>query len=113
LAESYADEEGVAAVAAQEAVAQKVLGSIPPFYVTEFGYALDKCGAPEGACSQAEQASKAKSAYEALLADPHVKGIWWYQSHDDGTGAWGYMNEDNTTRPSFSVLSALAKAQGQ
>jgi hypothetical protein len=113
LGENKADEQGVAAVAAQEAVAMRVLGSIPPFYVTEFGYALDKCGSPDGACSQSEQASKLHSAYEAFLADPHVKGIWWYQSHDDGTGAWGYMNDDGTTRPSFTVLSSLAKAQGQ
>jgi hypothetical protein len=113
LGESQADEEGVGAVAVQEAVAKRVLGAIPPFYVTEFGYALNKCGSPDGACSQSEQASKARSAYEALLADPHVMGIWWYQSHDDGTGAWGYMNNDGTTRPLFTVLSSLAVAQGQ
>lgn len=113
LGENHADEEGVAAVAAQESVARSVLGSVPPFYITEFGYDMSRCGASDGACSQSEQASKMKAAYEVFLADPHVQGIWWYQSHDDGTGQFGYMNNDNTTRPSFGVLSSIAQAQGQ
>jgi hypothetical protein len=113
LGENSADEQGVNAVAAQEAVADKVLGSVPPFYITEFGYDMSRCGAPDGACSQQDQASKMRSAYEVFLSDPHVAGIWWYQSHDDGTGKFGFMNSDNTTRPSFDVLSSIAQAQGQ
>ncbi len=113
LGEDDNDAAGIAAVPAQEAVAQAVLGSIPPFYVTELGYAIGLCGAPEGACSQLDQATKMQAAYAALLADPHVAGIWWYQSHDDGNGGFGFMNADNTTRPSFGALSAIAQAQGQ
>jgi hypothetical protein len=113
LGENSADEEGVQAVAAQESVAKTVLGTTPPLYITEFGYAMSRCGAPDGACSQLDQANKMHAAYEALLSDPHVAGIWWYESHDDSNGSFGFMNNDNTTRPSFSVLSSIAQQQGQ
>jgi hypothetical protein len=113
VGEDVADEEGVGAIAAQEAVAEQVLGGVPPIYVTEFGYNLSECGAPDGACSQSEQASRLRSAYQAFLSYPHVAGIWWYESHDDGTGMFGLMNSDNTTRPSFEALSAIAREQNQ
>jgi hypothetical protein len=113
LGENHEDTNGVNAVAAQESVAKTVLGSTPPVYITEFGYSLSNCGANDGACSQQEQASKMRSAYKILLADPHVAGIWWYQSHDDGTGSFGYMNNDNSTRPSFETLASIAAEQGQ
>lgn len=113
LNEDSADESGVQALAAQERVAQTVLGSVPTFYVTEFGYNMAACGAASGACSEAEQASKTRAAIKAFLGDPHFAGIFIYQSHDDGTGHFGYMNNDNTTRPTFGVLSELAKELGQ
>ncbi len=113
LGENSADTNGVNAVAAQEAVAKRVLGATPPFYVTEFGYSLSNCGTNDGACSEQEQATKMRSAYQVLLADPHVAGIWWYQSHDDGTGHFGYMNNDNSTRPAFATLASIAVEQGQ
>lgn len=113
LGQNSADEEGVKAVAAQEAVAKTVLGATPSIYITEFGYAMSRCGAPDGACSELDQANKMHAAYEALLSDPHVAGIWWYESHDDSNGSFGVMNNDNTTRPSFGVLSAIAQQQGQ
>ena len=112
LGENRDDTNGVNAVAAQEAVALKVLGAVPPFYITEFGYNIGST-ANEGASSQAEQATKARAAYKVLLSDPHVAGIWWYQSHDDSTGHFGYMNENNTVRPTFEVLSSFAKEEGQ
>jgi hypothetical protein len=113
LEENEADSNGVRAVAAQESVERAVLGATPATYITEFGFDLGKCGAPLGACSQAEQASKLSAAYKSFLADPHVAGIWWYQSHDDETGQWGYMNNDGSTRPAFQALSAMAVAEGQ
>ena len=85
----------------------------PRFYITEFGYSLSNCGQSDGACSEQEQATKMRSAYQVLLADPHVAGIWWYQSHDDGTGHFGYMNNDNSTRPAFATLASIAVEQGQ
>lgn len=113
LREDSRDDWGIGAAAADEQVAKTVLGAIPPFYVTEIGYALNDCGDTIGACSQSEQASKMQAAYEVLLADPHIAGIWWYQSHDDPTGAYGFMSDDNAVRPAFKVLSALATAAGQ
>jgi hypothetical protein len=113
LTENHFDEYGVAAIPAQEAVALAVLGSIPPIYITEFGYDLGRCGESIGACSQQEQASKTQASYRALLADPHVEGIWWYESHDDSTGLFGFMNNDNTVRPTFAVLSSFGLEQGQ
>ena len=113
LGENSDDTNGVNAVAAQEAVAQRVLGAVPPFYITEFGYSLSNCGESDGACSEPEQATKMRAAYRVLLADPHVEGIWWYQSHDDSSGRFGYMNSNNTTRSSFETLSSIAVEEGQ
>jgi hypothetical protein len=113
LGENSDDTNGVNAVAAQEAIAQRVLGAVPPFYITEFGYSLSNCGESDGACSEEEQATKMRAAYKVLLADPHVEGIWWYQSHDDSSGHFGYMNSNNTTRPSFETLSSIAVEEGQ
>jgi hypothetical protein len=113
VGENTGDDSGTAAVAAQEAVAGTVLGSIPTFYVTEFGYALHRCGETIGACSKPEQARKLQAAYEVFLADPHIAGLWWYQSHDEGGGDWGIMSKRNAKRPSFKTLSAIAQSVGQ
>jgi hypothetical protein len=110
VGENSHDDSGSAAVAAEESVAKAVLGSIPPFYVTEIGFDLSRCGATLGACSERQQASKMQAAYSALLADPHVGGIWWYQSHDDGTGDFGFMDSSSRPRPSFNTLSSIAKS---
>jgi hypothetical protein len=113
LGENNHDTYGVRAAAADETVARRVLGAYPPFYITEFGYDLGACGWNAGACSQEEQAVKLSAAYAEFLADPHVRGIWWYQSHDDTTGQWGFMNRDNSVRPSFGALAQIAAQQGQ
>ncbi len=114
LGENSADYSGTGAIPAQEGVARTVLGGVPPIYITEFGYNLANCGAPSGACSQEEQATKLTSAYKAFLSDPHVAGIWWYQAHDDSTGNYGLINSDNTTpRPSLTALATIAREQGQ
>jgi len=113
VAENVHDDWGVASVAALESVAGAVLGAIPPFYVTEFGFDLRRCGSEIGACSKREQASKMRAAYEVFLSDPHIAGIWWYQSHDDHTGHFGFMSNKNVPRPAFKTLSAIAAAVGQ
>jgi hypothetical protein len=113
LHENSADAYGVEAIPAQQTVEKTVLGAIPPTYITEFGYDLGRCGQVNGACSQQEQANETRAAYEAFLANPHVAGIWIYQSHDDGTGQFGYMNNDNTTRPTYNVLTTFATTEGQ
>jgi hypothetical protein len=108
IEENSHDTYGVGAVAADEAIAARVLGSIPRFYITEFGFNLEACGTGSGACSSREQATKLQAAYSRFLADPHVAGIWWYQSHTDSTGDWGYMNSDGSLRPSFRALARIA-----
>jgi hypothetical protein len=113
LGENTHDDWGISAAAADEAVAKTVLGAIPPFYVTEIGYAIGRCGISAGACSTREQASKLQAAYEVFLADPDIAGIWWYQSHDDPTGNYGFMSAQNVPRLSFKVLAGLAAAVGQ
>jgi hypothetical protein len=113
LGEDNHDDYGVSAAAAEEKVAATVLGSTPPVYVTEFGYDLRSCGKSIGACSARDQANKMQAAYSALLADPHVAGIWWYQSHDDNTGHFGFMNKRSKPRRSFKTLATLAAAEGQ
>ena len=113
VGENHHDDYGVSAIAAEESVARTVLGSIPSFYVTEFGYSLSACGRDLGACSAKEQAAKMKSAYSVMLADPNIAGIWWYQSHDDSTGRFGFMTNANKPRPSFKTLSAIAVGAGQ
>ncbi|HUB75843.1 MAG TPA: hypothetical protein VL977_02245, partial [Solirubrobacteraceae bacterium] len=109
VGESAQDDHGTGAVAAQEAVARQVLGAVPPFYITEFGFALNRCGSSLGACSTADQARMMLAAYRVFLSDPHVAGIWWYQSHDDSTGDWGFMTDQNQPRPSMHTLSTIAR----
>ncbi len=113
LGENQHDDYGVNAAAADEAVARTVLGSTPPFYITEFGFDLRRCGQGVGACTKKEQAKKLTAAYSSFLADPHVQGIWWYVSHDDSTGAWGVVNDSGRGRPSLKALSRIAVAAGQ
>jgi hypothetical protein len=113
VGENTHDNWGTAAAAADEAVARTVLGTLPPFYITEFGYDLGRCGHNLGACSTADQARRMRAAYNVFMADPGILGVWWYQSHDDGTGQWGFMNSNNTVRPSFRTLSSLAHLAGQ
>ena len=113
VGENRHDDYGLGAITAEEGVTRTLLGAIPAFYVTEFGYSLRDCGRDLGACSKREQAGKLEAAYSVMLADPHIAGIWWYQSHDDGTGRFGFMNRNNTARPAFKALSAIAAGTGQ
>jgi hypothetical protein len=110
-----ADEYGTAAVAAQEAVAADVLGSIPPVYVTEEGFNLAACTYSDaGACSLADLDTKLQDAMAIFLADDHIEGVWWYDSLDYGPDdRWGVLNDDDTPRAAFTDLSAIAQAQGQ
>ena len=113
LGEDSDDTNGVNAVAAQESVARSVLGTIPPFYITEFGYSLDNCGTSSAPAPSKNRPPRCEPPIRYFLKDPHVAGIWWYQSHDDSIGQFGYMNRDNTTRPAFQTLSSIATEQGQ
>jgi len=99
------DEVGTAAVVQQEQLAKSIIGSIPPFYITEYG--VNQWGLSTSDCPgnvQGEQAYQVTAAYNVFIADSHVKGIWLYQTEDDGSGAWGVINRDGSTRPSFNAL---------
>ncbi len=113
VGENSHDDWGTASVAADESVAHAVLGSVPPVYVTEIGFDLARCGDTLGACSVGQQSSEMRAAYAELLGDAHVRGIWWYQSHDDPTGHFGFMDDNGAPRPSFTTLSAIARSVGQ
>jgi hypothetical protein len=106
IGQNHADESGTDAVAAQEALAKTVIGTVPPFYITEWGIDMvdQNLATHCGADRQQGQAYDMTAGYNAFLADPNVRGIWWYSAHDDGTGQWGLFNNDNTTRPSFNAL---------
>jgi hypothetical protein len=108
IGENSHDTYGVLSVPADEHVARRLLGAYPNFYITEFGFNLAGCGTPPGACSQSDQASKLRVAYGSFLSDAHVAGIWWYQSHSDSTGDWGYLNRDNSPRPAYGALAQIA-----
>lgn len=109
------DSFGTAAVNAQENLLLNEVGAIPPIYATEFGY--NRCGPsdwPGTVGSNEEAANAIQAAYPQFLNDANVKGIWYFQSHDYyGDNCWGFMNNDNTTRPQFGVLSGFALSQGQ
>jgi len=111
VGENSHDTYGVQSVPADERVARRDLGAYPAVYITEFGFNLAACGTPSGACSQDEQASKLRAAYASFLSDPHVAGIWWYQSHTDSTGDWGYLNTNNSPRPAYGALAQIAAQQ--
>ncbi len=113
IGENQHDDIGLATVPADESLMSAVLGSVPPIYVTEIGYDLSRCGEDLGACSKRQQATRMQEAYDQLLADPHIAGIWWYESHDDGIWRFGFMNAKNKVRPSFKTLSAIAQSVGQ
>lgn len=111
IGENSHDTYGVQSVPADERLARRMLGGYPAFYITEFGFNLAGCGTPSGACSQQEQANKLRVAYASFLSDPHVAGIWWYQSHTDSTGDWGYLNGNNSPRPAYGALAQIAAQQ--
>ena len=85
------------------------------YYVTEFGVELD-AGGVTGSTSLANQAEKITAVYDELISDGFVKGIWYYQTHDDGTGKWGLIEPQESgsspfvPRPSLAVVSSFALA---
>ena len=88
------------------------------FYLTEYGVQWTPgAEGPINAPTQALQAAWIKEAYEEFVALPYVRGIWYYQSHDDGTGAYGLIEPQLTgispfiPREALSVVEAFARAE--
>jgi len=85
------------------------------YYVTEFGVE-DEASGKTGSASPAQQAERVKAVYTELIGFGYVKGIWYYESHDDGTGntgKWGFVSGSWTPRPVLAVLEGFAKEEGQ
>lgn len=88
------------------------------FYLTEYGvqWTPGEEG-PINAPTQALQAAWIKEAYEEFVALPYVRGIWYYQSHDDDTGAWGLIEPQTNgfspfiPREALAVVEEFAKAE--
>jgi sugar lactone lactonase YvrE len=83
------------------------------YYATEFGVELDT-GGVTGSSSPADQAEKIRAVYAELIGYGFVRGIWYYQTHDDGTGKWGLIEPQESgsspflPRPSLEVVSSFA-----
>ena len=83
------------------------------YYLTEYGvqWTPGQEG-PINAPTQALQAAWIKEAYEEFVALPYVRGIWYYQSHDDGTGAWGLIEPQLNGLSPFIPREALGVVEG-
>ena len=68
------------------------------FYATEYGESNTRPS------SMQIQAERIKWAYDKMLAMPYVRGVWYYQLHDDSTGGWGLVSGSWEPRPALAVL---------
>ena len=89
------------------------------FYITEFGVEDGIGPKPQvGSSGPAQQAERIKAVFTELIGTGYVKGIWYYQTHDDSTGKWGLIEPQASgsspfiARPSLTVVAAFAKEQG-
>ncbi len=81
------------------------------YYVSEFGVQLETSG-PAGSESPAQQAERVKAVYTELIGLGYVKGIWFYESHDESsTAKWGFVSGAWTPRPVLAVLEGFAKQE--
>jgi hypothetical protein len=88
------------------------------YYVTEIGIEDNSSDPHAGSSGPAQQAERIKADYQELVGLSWVRGIWYYQVHDDSTGTWGLCEQETgsspfTARPALAVVSSFAKQQGQ
>ncbi len=76
------------------------------YYATEFGIKLEE-GGGDGSTSKANQAEKIGAVYSELAGFGYVKGIWYYQSHDDGSGKWGLIEHQEGGESPFEPRPSL------
>jgi hypothetical protein len=74
------------------------------YYATEYGESEASPSSPQ------IQAERIKLTYNKLLAMPYVKGIWYYQLHDDSTGKWGLVSGVWEPRPALGVIETFIRA---
>jgi hypothetical protein len=78
-------------------------------YITEYGVQFTP--GSEGrynASTEALQAQRIKEVYAEFLSLPYVRGIWYYQLHNDSTGNWGLVSGVWEPRPALAVLESYA-----
>jgi hypothetical protein len=73
------------------------------FYATEYGESDTRPS------SMQVQAERIKWAYDKMLAMSYVRGVWYYQLHDDSTGGWGLVSGSWEPRPALSVLESYIR----
>jgi sugar lactone lactonase YvrE len=76
------------------------------YYATEFGVKLNE-GGTSGSSSLANQAERITAVYTELIGFGYVKGIWYYQTHDDGSGKWGLIEPQAGGESPFEPRPAL------
>ncbi len=110
--ENRSNDSGPVALSVQHEQAVSLGFQHTDFYATEFGVPVE--GLPDPS-SLALQAEVIESVYDELISYGFVKGIWYYQVHDDSTGQWGLIERQENgrspflPRPSLRVLSELAQ----
>jgi hypothetical protein len=95
---------GIEGLEAQHADAVSLGFAHTDFYATEYGESDTPPSSPQ------IQAERIKLTYNKLLSFPYVKGIWYYQLHDDSTGNWGLVSGTWEPRPALGVIEAFARA---
>jgi len=121
--EDTGDHEGPGGLEDQHAQAVSLgIAGAGAYYLTEFGIETAPCAnkhgyTGSGVCTQnnAQQAEWIKEAYAEFVSLPYVKGVWYYQTHDDSSGKWGLIEPQESgaspfvARPSLEVVSSFAR----
>lgn len=85
------------------------------YYVTEYGVELKGKNTQYPGFSvstEAERQAAVTSMYNFLIKDKTAggcKAIYYYQSHNDGTGTFGFMDDTNKPLPLMSTIAAFAR----
>jgi hypothetical protein len=110
--ENRANDGGPLALWAQHQQAVSLGFQNTDYYATEYGVQVE--GVPDPS-SLERQAQEIEAVYSELVAYGFVRGIWYYQTHDDGTGQWGLVERQETgaspfvPRPALAVVSSFAE----
>jgi hypothetical protein len=111
---NYADRAGPGALEALHSLARRLGFRNTDFYVPEMGFHIGGPNDESYVPDAATQAAKYKQVLDRFASLEWVKGVWPYQTHDDGTGSWGLISTDSpwTPRPAYHVLVEFSKQHG-
>jgi hypothetical protein len=111
VGENQENDWGPGALAAEHNQAVALGFANTAYYVSEYGIRVE-AGGPTGSASPAQQAERVKAVYSELIGLGYVKGIWFYESHDESSSEkWGFVSGSWTPRPVLGVLEAFAKQE--